>query len=425
MLERSPTETTQVHELRSELQGLRRRQRRLVIALVAVVGLAAPAWMLARTATLPHTFSNASVADANHVNANFAELRDVVNENAAQWHVPSAAADPASPSTGRLYWNTETLSLRFFEGNNWMTLARRPLTATGGVISTFGKWTVHTFTGNGTFTPSHEGTVEVLLVGGGGAGGSSLTGGGGGGAVLHIASRIVTAQGYPIVIGAGGVGVAATNVAGGNGGSTTGFGETATGGAGAVGRYTAAAPVGLANGGGGASDAVMNYGIGVAPTASPGVTVYAGSNGGRGGGTTPNYPGGGGGGAGGDGLTPPSGSAAGGNGGPGVLINIDGTSSYWGGGGGGSAYTGGAGGGTGGRGGGGGGSANTGPGGAGGGMARNAGGAGLSGGGNSTAANAGGNGGANTGGGGGAGNHEPGRGGHGGTGIVIVRYARE
>ena len=43
--------------------------------------------------------------------------------------------------------------------------------ATGGTITYSGGYTIHTFTTNGTFTPSASGNVEVLVVGGGGGGG--------------------------------------------------------------------------------------------------------------------------------------------------------------------------------------------------------------------------------------------------------------
>ena len=41
----------------------------------------------------------------------------------------------------------------------------------GGTISYYGPYTIHTFTGSATFTPSFTGPVEVLVVAGGGGGG--------------------------------------------------------------------------------------------------------------------------------------------------------------------------------------------------------------------------------------------------------------
>ena len=82
--------------------------------------------------------------------------------------------------------------------------------ATGGTITHDGMYTIHTFTSNGTFTPSLSMSVSALVVGGGGGGGSlnyNASGGGGGGGVVYDSAHPVTAQAYSIVVGAGGVGV--------------------------------------------------------------------------------------------------------------------------------------------------------------------------------------------------------------------------
>ena len=352
----------------------------------------------------------------------FGETAATVNTLSASQITATAPSSATSGARNVTVTNPDTGSVAQTNGFSYTFLA------SGGTESISGAYRIHTFTGGGTLTVATGGTVEALIVGGGGAGGASLAGGGGGGAVLYAASKAVAQGSYTIVIGAGGTGYADTAVPGTNGGATTAFGETATGGTGACGRYSAPpSPLG-ANGGGGAASSVSPRMIGttgIAPSAGAGVTVYAGRKGGDNPGNTgSNYPGGGGAGAGADGQTPANTDAPGGNGGNGVMININGNNWYWGGGGGGSSYTGVNGGGNGGLGGGGGGSANTGSGGTGGGSAINTGGSGLSGGGNSSASQVGGAGGTNTGGGGGAGDHEPGPGGAGGSGIVIVRYLK-
>jgi hypothetical protein len=105
--------------------------------------------------------------------------------------------------------------------------------ATGGTITTCGDFKVHTFTGPGTFTVTNAGnsagsnSVDYLVVAGGGGGGrASNSGAGGGGAgglrasattysigcgpasplVSGVSALPVSAQGYPITIGAGGAG---------------------------------------------------------------------------------------------------------------------------------------------------------------------------------------------------------------------------
>jgi len=109
------------------------------------------------------------------------------------------------------------------------------IVATGGTITNCGNCRIHTFTGPGTFTVAQastncaaENTVSYLIVGGGGGGGTgcgqSGSGGGAGGfrelkspTTPYTASPLdgyptapnrvtVTAQSYPIVVGAGGAG---------------------------------------------------------------------------------------------------------------------------------------------------------------------------------------------------------------------------
>lgn len=102
--------------------------------------------------------------------------------------------------------------------------------ATGGTITTYtsGNTTywVHTFTSNGTFTPSKSLTCDFLVVGGGGGGGQGRDGGGGGGGAGGVRSSVastggggavesalsLTAQAYSVTVGNGG----GQNTAGGN-----------------------------------------------------------------------------------------------------------------------------------------------------------------------------------------------------------------
>ena len=70
---------------------------------------------------------------------------------------------------------------------------RIPMAATGGTITNSGAYTIHTFTGSGTFTPSRAGSVDYLVVAGGAAGGSNHGGGGGAGGFR-------TATDYPVAL---------------------------------------------------------------------------------------------------------------------------------------------------------------------------------------------------------------------------------
>ena len=86
---------------------------------------------------------------------------------------------------------------------------------TGGVVKTTdGNYTVLTFNGSGTFTPTASYNIEYLIVAGGGGGagskndGAGMAGGGAGGYLVEgtPASYPVTAQVYTITVGKGGNG---------------------------------------------------------------------------------------------------------------------------------------------------------------------------------------------------------------------------
>ena len=119
----------------------------------------------------------------------------------------------------------------------------------GGNISYYGPYTIHTFTGSATFTPSFTGQVEVLVVAGGGGGGSAADsfweagGGGGAGGLLYASSYGVSqGTGITVTIGAGGAGgLNQTNTSpsnrSGNGSNSVFGGLTAIGGGGGGGAY--------------------------------------------------------------------------------------------------------------------------------------------------------------------------------------------
>jgi hypothetical protein len=258
----------------------------------------------------------------------------------------------------------------------------------GGTISYYGPYTIHTFTGSATFTPSFSGQVEVLVVAGGGSGGGSTGGGGGAGGLVYASSYGVSQNtGITVTVGAGGAGVSQTTV--GNNGSNSVFGAlTAIGGGGGGMTNGSSGAIGRngGSGGGGAHYTSLNFG-------TPGTGILGqGNNGGNGSaGDQSSFPGGGGGGAGVVGGDPTNSKS--GNGGNGLTFSISGYSTTYAGGGGGGSIS------------------NGGNGGVGGGAPGTS---------NGTA---GGTATANTGGGGGGGwFYSGGSGGAGGSGIVIVRY---
>lgn len=190
------------------------------------------------------------------------------------------------------------------------------------------RYTVHTFTQNGTFSLPHAGLVELLLVGGGGAGGAacpnidySYGGGGGAGGVIHKTSYILEAGDHPIVIGAGGIVTQGTDATA-NGGNTMAFDLTAWGGGfGAKGGGFTTAGTGASGGGGTIGWDASSKKPGRDP--NPACVGNLGNRGGDPGGV---YTSGGGGGAGG------AGDSAG-NGGIGYACGITGAEIYYAGGG--------------------------------------------------------------------------------------------
>jgi hypothetical protein len=249
--------------------------------------------------------------------------------------------------------------------------------ATGGTISydAFGN-VIHTFTASGTFTPSVPLTCDYLVVAGGGGGGNNRAGGGGAGGYRTGTGLALSATGYSVTVGAGGLSTSVGNdsvlsTITANGG---GFGGTFAGSGG--------------NGGSGGGGSGKTGGL-----SSPGGTgtVGQGNDGGIGGFSSGTRAGAGGGGASAAGAN--HNASIGGAGGAGTANSITGSSVTYAGGGGGSADT----------------LANRGAGGAGGG---GGGGYGATGG---TAGTA------NTGGGGG-GDYDTVGSNPGGSGIVIIRY---
>ena len=260
--------------------------------------------------------------------------------------------------------------------------------ATGGTTYTSGGYKYHKFTSSGSFAVSNAGSsgaIDFFFIAGGGAGGSNQGGGGGGGG-YRFASTTVSAQSYPIAVGAGGTAGSGYSSRGNVGSNSTGIGQTANGG-----------------GGGGGNDNSIGGGSSGGSGGGAGRRGYpggSGTQGNAGGGNNNTYNSGcGGGGAGATGGTPTAARAGDGGNGRRELTWANATSSgedsgYYCGGGGAGAH----------------------------GDHTGVGGNGGLGGGATGSTNGTNNGSANTGGGGdGAGN--PYTGGLGGSGIVLIRYA--
>jgi hypothetical protein len=229
--------------------------------------------------------------------------------------------------------------------------------ATGGdIIVNDGTYWYHTFRTSGVFTPSQTLSCDYLVVAGGGGGGTSSNGGysaggggagglrstvtvtGGGGSLESALS--LTAQAYPVTIGAGGAGATTVRTLGVSGSNTTFATITSIGGGGGAAESTTlgqSQSIGRSGGSGGGGGTVVVGTGGGAGTANQG---YAGGGGSAG------YYGGGGGGAGAVGANAADTSGPGALGGVGVQITALATptgtgvnSGFYGGGGTGSGYT--------------------------------------------------------------------------------------
>ena len=238
---------------------------------------------------------------------------------------------------------TDTNSDYVDQAYSW-TITDTPFSATGGTITTYSGYKVHTFTSSGTFTANKSGSVNVLVVAGGGGGGSHVGGGGGAGGML-ASNLSVSAQSLTVTVGGGGVGSYnnggyAGMPNGANGGNSSFSSLTAIGGG--RGQEWDHGSANNGGSGGGGSNTVWSPGVG---------TSGQGNNGGTGHGSSP-YECGGGGGGGGAGVN--WSTNKGGNGGIGKVNNYrTGANIYYAGGGGGGVHNGGTTPGTGGTGGGG------------------------------------------------------------------------
>jgi len=221
--------------------------------------------------------------------------------------------------------------------------------ATGGTITTCGNFKIHTFTGPGTFTVSKiaccssNNEVSHLVIAGGGSGAAAGAGGGGAGGFRESKSPVdsytaspleggtavtVTAQAYPITVGAGGASATSPNPCAaklGNTGNNSIF-STITSAGGGAGRYDGG-PASCGQGGSGGGSGWNS------PGASSGNTPPVSPPQGQNGGTVPSPTAGpmrGGGGGGGAGAIGQNGTSSpttkAGDGGAGVSTSISGSS---------------------------------------------------------------------------------------------------
>ena len=229
-----------------------------------------------------------------------------------------------SAQDGAINQNRDSITLVYVDGTQgWIAvndnessfIAPTFIVAASPCVTTCGDYKIHRFTGPGTFTvcsvgnPAGSNTVDYLVAAGGGAG--SRTGGGGGGGGVRLSQSTyncasplatptalpVTAQGYPITVGAGGAPQNTDNIVN-NPGSVSTFSTITSAGGGGAHSYANSTPgigsPGGSGGGGGTADGSLG-GPAVGGTGNtPPVSPPQGRDGGQG---SPTRGGGGGGGA--------------------------------------------------------------------------------------------------------------------------------
>jgi hypothetical protein len=253
--------------------------------------------------------------------------------------VIKAATAPSSPAAGDLWFDTTNNVMKAYSGSGWDQMSNK-FSATGGSVTTYGAYKVHTFTSSGTFITEAAGIVDVLVVAGGGGtygaqGAQGGTGGAGAGGFVYYQGLSVGIGSFSAVVGAG-------SSAYGSGADSSFPGIPTAPGGGGSGQSAPQAPQNGGSGGGAGFGGYVVY-----PEIGTGV-ANKGNSGGPGLSNTNNGMGGGGGGAkepgdtdgagqGGDGYTEGVDSVYNHNGGGTVLFSINGTgNAYAGGGGGGS-----------------------------------------------------------------------------------------
>ena len=287
------------------------------------VGYFADTSSAAFTITLPASPSAGNVVAISDYSGNFGTNAITVGRNSS--NINGAASDfvlSKDNVTAQFIYVDGTQGWRvvFTGSQSGDGLSEKFITATGGTITTSGNCKIHTFTGPGTFTVtqvadcSANNAVGYLVVAGGGGTGRSFGGGAGAGGFRegrtnpvtpYTASPLVTtghtvsAQGYPITVGAGGAKATPSGPANSaQDGSNSVFSSFTSAGGGGGGHYsnTVNTPTpnfqaqGRAGGsGGGAGDGNPNAGSGNTPPVSP----AQGNNGGAG--ASPGRSGGGGG----------------------------------------------------------------------------------------------------------------------------------
>jgi ribosomal protein L18 len=226
---------------------------------------------------------------------NFTQSSDSIDVDVTVTPTSDTAATvtvPSSVFSNVTAGNTVSITVTNSDGITSPALTKTAVALpTGGTITTYSNYRVHTFTSSGNFVvPSGTSVTADIMraaggAGGGGHGGNDGAGGGGAGGMLTDTSVSMSAATYVVGIGGGGGGVGGATV-GSAGGNTTFSGLTTCIGGGGGGSETSAQPrVGGSGGsGGGAGGFSGSAGSGTSGQGNAGGAVNgSGSSGGGGG----------------------------------------------------------------------------------------------------------------------------------------------
>jgi hypothetical protein len=245
-----------------------------------------------------NTFSNTGLYIPNYTSSTqFKSVSvDGVSENNSTFSTAEIVA--LNISAGLFASNSPIISIRIAtqEGNSLAQHSSASLygikrgssgeveTASGGIVTTSGGYTYHTFTSSGAFVPTSTLEIDALIVGGGGAGGDYegfACGGGGAGGYLTLSGETVTAgTSYKVLVGSGGSG---WNDPFGNKGTSSEFFGTVSEGGGGGGLYYGDQG---ASGGGAGSSGFRVGGTGIVGQGNDGGDANSNTGGGGGGGAS-------------------------------------------------------------------------------------------------------------------------------------------
>ena len=209
----------------------------------------------------------------------------------------SSSSSTSNSSTSNSSSSTSNSSL---SSSSASYFPAKEVIATGGIKTTVGEYTIHTFTENGVFEINTDAEIDVLVVAGGGGTGYDVGGGGGAGGLVYQSNKLITTKANPVTVGKGGASGQSKNVKGENGEDSTFLDITAIGGGGGGSYDSSGAGRDGGSGGGGGDD---NSPGGLALQGNSGGGIGYGYNGGASNGAWGSGGGGGAGGPGQDGIS--------------------------------------------------------------------------------------------------------------------------